>query len=282
MTIEHAREITSAGIAWRAIVVGFGYLVLLAIGGSLLVFLGADLPAAEDASEQLPWILISGVAIGLILGPLNKNLAASRGQKFLVWVSLLFLNSLGVAIEGYFFVPGIISPATFPYLIAQQLIAAAGTAALISILFTPKPNSDAATEFSKRSWYSWLWRLAVGVLIYVFLFLVIGRLNFELVTRPFYEQQGGLDLPDMPSLLAVETIRGILIVFSVLPLILLFQTTKRRLMISTGIIVFLIGGLVPLMLQVTTLPGFLLMASGWEIFLQLFPTGMAAAALLAE
>lgn len=52
-------------------------------------------------------------------------------------------------------------------------------------------------------------------------------------------------------------------------------------MISAGLLLFVAGGAAPLMLQATTLPGFLLLASGWEIFLQLVPTGAVAGALLA-
>jgi hypothetical protein len=120
------------------------------------------------------------------------------------------------------------------------------------------------------------------VFLYIALFYIVGGLNYELITRPFYEQQGGLAVPEAPTVLAVETIRGILIVASILPFILTSQTTRRRLMISAGLALFIVGGVVPLMLQAPTLPGFLLLASGWEIFFQLFPTGMTTAALFAH
>lgn len=122
------------------------------------------------------------------------------------------------------------------------------------------------------TWYCWL---------YVVLFLVVGRINYALFTRPFYAQQAGLAIPDMPILLAVKTMRGILIVALILPLIFTLRTSKQKLMISAGFALFIVGGVVPLMLQVPTYSGFLLLASGWKIFFQLFSTGVATAALLA-
>ena len=177
--------------------------------------------------------------------------------------------------------PDLVSLETIPFLVTQQLLASIGTAILITLLFAPRINANLTNVNSRRAWHTWLWRVAVSVFIYVLLFFSIGGLNYSLVTRPFYEQQGsGLATPGTPIVLAVEILRGVLIVASIIPFILTFRTNKRRLMILTGLVLFVVGGAIPLMLQVTTLPGFLLFASAWEIFFQLFPTGMVSAALL--
>jgi VIT1/CCC1 family predicted Fe2+/Mn2+ transporter len=51
-------------------------------------------------------------------------------------------------------------------------------------------------------------------------------------------------------------------------------------MIKTGWLLFAIGGIVPLVLQISSLPLLLLIASAVEIFLQNFLTGAVAARLL--
>ena len=281
MSVEQSEKILPAGIAWRAIVVGIGYLVLLTLGGAMLVSLGAEFPQIDNGTGLLPWILASGVAIGLVLGPFASHLSATRIRHIFVWFSLLFLNGVAVIIEGHFFVTELISLKIIPFLVIQQLIVAIGTSTLITFLFAPNAGTNVTIMYSKRSWFAWLWRVGASVLIYVVLFLFVGGINYALFTRPFYEQQAGLVIPEMPNLLAVETMRGTLIVASILPFILTLQMSKRKLMISAGFTLFVVGGVVPLMLQVPTLPGFLLLASGWEIFFQLFPTGIATAALLA-
>lgn len=119
MRVEHAEKIAPAGIAWRAIVIGIGYLVLLAIGGAMLVSLGADLPQIENGTGLLPWTLASGVAIGLVLGSFASHISATHIRHIFVWVSLLFLNGVAVIIEGHFFVPDLISLETFPIRLSQ-------------------------------------------------------------------------------------------------------------------------------------------------------------------
>jgi hypothetical protein len=71
-----------------------------------------------------------------------------------------------------------------------------------------------------------------------------------------------------------------LIVLSVLPLLLGVRWSPPRRMIVVGLLLFVIGGIVPLLEQVNTLPIFLLVASGWEIFFKNMSTGLVAGWLL--
>jgi hypothetical protein len=57
-------------------------------------------------------------------------------------------------------------------------------------------------------------------------------------------------------------------VLAALPLVLTINLTRRRLALSSVAVLFIIGGVVPLLRQAGLLPTFLLIASGWEIFLQ--------------
>ncbi len=271
------------GLAWRAALVGLVYLFLLVLGGAVLTSLGAELPEVGDSSNILPWILLSGILIGLVLGFVASRMSVTYCRHAFVWIFLLSLNSIAVLIEGYFFVPDLISMESVPFLVTQQLFTSLGTAIVITFLFAPRRASDLKIGNSPRTWSAWLWRFAVSVSVYLLLFFVIGGLNYSLFTRPFYEQHvSGLATPELGTVLPVEIIRGILIVSSILPFILTFRTTRRRLAVVSGLILFVVGGVSPLMLQATTLPGFLLFASGLEIFFQLFPTGMVSAALLMQ
>ncbi len=269
------------GLTWRVGLIGIAYLLLLALGGALLTSLGARPPQVEGSSKLLPWILLSGILIGLVLGSVANQMSATYRRHAYVWSSLLFFNSVAVLFEGLFFAPDYIKLENAPFLMSQQLLVSIGTSILITYLFAPRSDETTANGNSHQAWYALLWRIAASVFTYVLLFFVVGGLNYSLVTRPFYEQQGfGLATPEFPIVLSVEIVRGAIIVASILPFIRTFRTTKRGLMILTGLLLFVVGGVVPLMMQATTLPGFLLLASGWEIFFQLFPTGMVSTALL--
>jgi hypothetical protein len=106
-------------------------------------------------------------------------------------------------------------------------------------------------------------------------------LNYAFVTRPYYETHaGGLAVPAPEVVLILESIRGLLIVFSVLLLLLSMRGTRKQLIITTGWLIFAVGGIIPLCWQITTLPLFLLFASAIEIFFQNFLTGAVSALLL--
>ncbi len=110
---------------------------------------------------------------------------------------------------------------------------------------------------------------------------IFGAINFALVTRPYYEAQGlPLAVPEPQITLIAELIRGLLIALSILPFILTAPLPWRRLMVWSGMLLFIIGGIVPLTWQAGSLPLPLLVASGVEIFCQNFATGLAAAYLL--
>lgn len=151
---------------------------------------------------------------------------------------------------------------------------------VITVLFTTK-ETTAPVAPVKRSIFSWTWRFAIATLAYVIFYFIFGSINYILVTKPYYETHaGGLDVPPVQVTLAAEVVRGALIALSVLPFLLTVPADKKRLGALTGLILFAIGGLVPLTMQVGVLPPFLLLASAWEIFAMNFSTGWVLARLL--
>jgi hypothetical protein len=103
----------------------------------------------------------------------------------------------------------------------------------------------------------------------VVFYWIYGALNYLLVTRPYYSaQQTTLQVPPAQVVLAAEAIRGPLLVLAVLPLVLTISLARRRLALSSSAVPFIIEGVVPLLRQAGILRTFLLIASGWEIFLQ--------------
>jgi hypothetical protein len=90
-----------------------------------------------------------------------------------------------------------------------------------------------------------------------------------------------LTVPDPQVTLQAELIRAVLIVLSLLPFLLTAQMPVRRLAVWSGLLLFVIGGIVPLTWQAGLLALPLLLASAVEIFFQNFTTGVVTALLLA-
>lgn len=263
----------------KSLFVGLAYLIAIFLSGVILRAIGLRLPETKDALGKLALAFAAGEIAGLSLGNIAAFLPASKTRHRIIWTGVIFLNLASVAVEGYFFMPKIIGN-TLPGLLIQQFIAALAASWVITALFAPKePVKRVAT--AHRSAVSWLWRFPASALTYVVFYFVFGMLNYLLVTRPYYQTHaGGLTVPALAVTLTAEILRGVLIALSVLSFILTTRINKRGAALQTSFILFVIGGLVPLTLQIGLLPLLLLIASAVEIFFQNFSTGLVISRLM--
>lgn len=241
--------------------------------------LGARMPTSTGSPMAFAWLIAASVLLGLILGRSARRLALTRAQHFVLWSSVIFFNLGAVAIEGAYFVPDLV-PIPIPVLMAQQALASVGAALAITLLFGAigRPASTWSDALRTRAWSSWSWRFLLSAAGYVAFYYVFGSLNYTLVTKPYYDAHaGGLTAPAPSVVLMAELVRAPLIVLSILLFLLSARGTRRRLMRTTGWLLFAVGGIVPLVLQISTLPLLLLAASAVEIFCQNFLTGAVAA-----
>lgn len=263
----------------KSLLVGATFVIAIIVGGMIVTMLDLPRPVAENPAAKLMWFFVGGVIAGLSLGSVAPSIPASRMRHLVVWGSLIFFNMASVIVEGYFFAPALIGDA-LPALLFQQLLAALAAGWVITMLFAPR-ESAAPVSPARRSIPAWVWRFAAAALAYVIFYFVFGSINYMLVTKPYYATHaGGLAVPPVQVTLMAEVVRGVLIALSVLPLLLTAPADKKRLGAWTGFLLFAIGGLVPLTMQVGALPTFLLIASAWEIFAQNFTMGWVLTRLL--
>jgi hypothetical protein len=154
------------------------------------------------------------------------------------------------------------------------------TAGLIAWLFGQAAGSTIPHLPRRRAWYSWAWRFLVSSFSYLLFYFIFGAINYALITRPYYAAHvSGLAVPPPQTVLLAEAVRAPLIVLSIVPCILLWTGKKSVLAVLCGIILFVIGGVIPLLTN-TALPDLLRFASAIEIFFQNFLTGVVAVAFL--
>jgi hypothetical protein len=197
----------------------------------------------------------------------------------LVWGSIVFFNIASVTIEGRFFAPDLVKGSII-VLLVQQLVVALAAAWIIVKLFAPITETAPITPIG-RSWFSWLWRFVLSALSYVFFYYFFGALTYLLVTGPYYKSHaGGLAVPAQSIIIQAELIRAALIVLSVIPFLLNFPANRRDMMWMTGLILFAVGGVTPLLMQIGVLPSVVLATSAVEIFCGNFFTGVVTAKLI--
>jgi len=269
------------GTIWRSFLVGAAYTLALTVGGMFVSIVGMSLPEVKDPLASHLWSFVGGAIMGLFLGPIASSVLLSRLRHILVWGSVILFNLVSVIIEGYFFAPILIGD-SLPGLILQQILVAFITGGVITVLFISRGTAVSISP-PTRSFFSWSWRFVLAALSYLVFYFLFGALSFALVTGPYYESHaGGLEVPVLGTILTAELIRSVLIILSILPFLLSVQTGKKRLVLLSGLILFSVGGIVPLTMQVNALPLILLAASAVEIFFQNFSTGAVAAMLLGQ
>jgi hypothetical protein len=266
---------------WRSIVTAFAYMAGAVLAGLIGVILGGNPITNPGNQSRFVLLFMASVLLGVVLGPFASRLVLSRKQHFILWGSLILFNLGSVTLEGAYFAPDLVS-IPLPMLITQQLLATIAAAFVITQLFASiGPSVSWMSALQQRPWYSWIWRFVLSAMSYLLFYFVLGGLNYELVTKSYYESHtDGLTVPILGIVFIVESVRSVLIVFSIFLFLLSVRGTRRLLMIHTGWLLFAIGGIVPLILQIGTLPLSLLVASAVEIFFQNFLTGVVAALLM--
>jgi len=265
------------GITWRSLLVAVGYFLGMILAGMISGILGTQVPAGTSNSNAIVWFFIASVVMGFILCPIAMRLPLTRGQHFILWLGVIFFNMGSVAIEGKYFVPDLV-PLPLSVLFVQQLLASTGAALVITLTCAKQvqPVSWQAV-LQTRPWFAWLWRFLLSASSYLLFYYIFGSLNYSLVTKPYYESHaGGLTAPAPNVVLMAELVRAPLIVLSILLFLLSERGTKRELMLKAGWVLFAVGGIVPVILQIGSLPFLLLVFSTVEIFCQNFLTGMVS------
>ena len=245
--------------------------------GAVLGAAGVRLPTTGDASGSLLQVVVMGLGAGLTLGPLAARLRVSRLWHLAIWGSVLSFNFASVLLEGAIFTSSL--GQALPGLELMMLISSLVTAGGLTWLFAPAAPA-APVQLPQRTALAWVVRFVASAASYVVFYWVFGMLNYNLFTHTYYETyQATLVVPPAQTILLVESLRAFMMVLSVLPLALAWQTSRPRLALLCGLVLFLIGGVIPLAGN-PALPLFLRIASGWEIFLQNLSTGVVVALLL--
>lgn len=261
------------GVLGCSLVIGLGYTLTVMIGG--VVTQAVSLPVPEAASrvepaQALVTTFLSGIVIGLTLGPLSARLALPIAERAgVLFVALFVLNSLINVIEALFFTT---IPATEQ---VQGLLTAAvghaGLAVLLALCFQPASVDrgllTALREIlSQRQGTSWVWRFGLAGLLYLPIYFFFGFLIYPIV-RPYYENPAlGLDLavPGFEVILPLEVGRGLLFVLAVFPLIAVLRRARWSLALWLGMTIAVLGAVTP-MLQASWFPLTMRLVHGLEI-----------------
>ncbi len=159
-------------------------------------------------------------------------------------------------------------------LFVQHLLISSVFSLTVVLLFR-KQLSTATTEAVANSDKSLTVKILVGAAVYMVSYYVWGWLNYTLFTHSFYESGiSGLHIPEGAVLIKIILFRGVLITLSVVPFLLKAMPDNKWKIFETGSVLFLFGGIIPMIYTIGMLPEALIWYSLIEILLQNFISGM--------
>ncbi|WP_125136128.1 hypothetical protein [Petrocella atlantisensis] len=218
--------------------------------------------------------IMSGAAISILLGIIAWNLRLSKLMVFGAVFLFLYLNYVTQIMEALYFVPGVVTWEVLPTILLQQFVMAIMIAAGVVFLYKRKGPSKSKSLYN-RGLLDWIFRIVISIGSYVAFYYLFGRLNAFLFTEGYYLSQiDGLYMPSGNVILVLEIVRSALIVISILPIILFLELPVKKVMILSGLSLFVLGGLLPMLQQIGSLPMVLIITSSVEMFFQFFLTAV--------
>lgn len=235
---------------WKVPLCAFAFYLGTILGGMVATFLGLhtpEMPAGADPMVLGQYLLLVSFILALALAFLARHLT---GGFIARWLALAFLVWVTHAINN------IIEGAIFTSLEAASLftvvlygVASLLMGAALAWLFPPQAGAGKFTAraqifFTRFDAPGWGWRILAVVLAFPLIYLAFGRLVAPLVIDYYAQGLFGLELPNWGQILLIQLLRSLLFLLACLPVLILWQSSYRRLVLTLGLVLFLlVGGL---------------------------------------
>jgi len=159
-----------------------------------------------------------------------------------------------------------------------------GTAVALLFPADEKGKGLAATAkefFGHRTAGAWVWRIAVAAVAFVPIYLFFGSLVAPLTADYFQQSMYGLRQPGQDEMLLMLLVRSVLFLLACLPIVVLWQRSRRSLFLSLGFALFVLVGLL-YMLGATYMPLAIRVPHGLEIMADSFAYAGVLVVLMAK
>jgi hypothetical protein len=235
---------------WKMPLCAAAFFVGTAFGGMIAIGMGLptpEIPTGADQATLGQYLLLTSLILAIGLAVLARNLSGRFVPRwltlsFLVWIAYGVNNIL----EGAVFTS--MSAASL-FTVVLYLVASLLCGAVAAWLFPPQDRNTRFTDriklfFADYSVTAWALRMLVAWLAFPLIYLAFGRLIAPLVMDYYEQGLYGLSLPGWSQILPLVAIRSLLFLLACLPVLILWDTSARRLFWVLGLNLFLlVGGL---------------------------------------
>ena len=225
------------------------------------------------------WKLLSDLLIVLLLTYYILN-SSLRGFKLAVavFVILFIIGNFNIIIEAYIF-NVTTRKETSIQILHGFIIAFIASPIFININNKWKGKTD-TIFFKKRSVFSWIWRIVVGIFLYLFLYLTAGFILQA--TYPelldFYKDK----IPPFDLMIGTQFLRGLIFVVVAILILRTLKELKSKKAIFIGLVFAILGGIAPLIIPNDLMPHNIRMGHLFEVGSSNFIYGFILAYLLSQ
>ena len=225
------------------------------------------------------WGIVSNILVVILLGHYVSN-SSLRGIKLALSVFFIYyiIGHFNILIEAYIF--NVTDRAETIKEMLQGLFTVVVFAPLFVLILNKWGGSSEVLQFKKRSAFSWIWRGALGVFIYLIFYISAGMILQA--TYPdlmsFYEGK----IPPLDVMILTQFPRGLLFVLVAVLMLRTLQLPQLKKALLIGLVFSIIGGIAPLISPNEFMPANIRMVHGIEVGISNFLYGMSLAYLLGQ
>jgi hypothetical protein len=204
------------------------------------------MPEGVDSSLAFLLLLLESPIMALALALVARGLGGrllprATALSFFTWVAY----TLNTTIESLAFTSTTVEGALFTTV--SFLLPSVFCATAVVWLFPPVEKEPglatmAREFFSGRAVGAWAWRVAVAVVVFVPIYLVFGLLVAPITAEYFQQGTYGLRQPSQNEILIVLLVRSALFLLACLPIVVMWQRSKRSLFLRLGFALFVLVG----------------------------------------
>ncbi|MCW5517150.1 hypothetical protein [Muriicola sp. Z0-33] len=229
--------------------------------------------------SAIKWSMLANFLIVVVLGIYVSKTNMGRFNLVLsVFVILYLVGCFNLAIEAYIF--NVTDRSKTIEEILQGLLVAALFAPILIYLLIRGDAQGSRLNFRPRSTFGWLWRVLVGVVLYLIFYLVAGMILQA--TYPelmdFYKDK----LPSIDLMILTQFPRGLIFVVIAILVVRTSNWSLTKNAILIGLIFSILGAIAPLIPPSEYMPSNIRLVHGVEVGISNFIYGGILGFLLGQ
>lgn len=235
--------------------------------GILALFIVSTLIALSSGTNwnasHLPWMLLSNAMIVLVTGLLITN-NTQRGWKLALTVFMItfIIGHFNILIEAYIF--NVTDRSQTIGMIMQNLVLTLITSPLLVFIFGKWQGSGTKLLLKSRSSLQWIWRIVLGDLLYLFLYLLAGFVLYTVYPQlmDFY----GDKVPPFALMINTQFFRALLFIGIAYLINITTDLSLFKRALLVGAVFSIFGGIAPLIIPGDEfMPAFIRFGHAFEV-----------------